>query len=103
MKDNPFGLEGRVAVVTGGGRGIGKAISTALVFAGAKEVAPLGITVNAVCPGLTRRNRTSCCFFVFRRSGIHYRGHFEYQRRRPDDLNFSIASKGEGVRMKFTL
>lgn len=38
MKDNPFGLEGRVAVVTGGGRGIGKAISTALVFAGAKVV-----------------------------------------------------------------
>ena len=38
MKDNPFGLKGRVAIVTGGGRGIGKAISSTLVFAGAKVV-----------------------------------------------------------------
>jgi len=36
MKDNPFRLEGRVAVVTGGGRGIGKAISAKLIEAGAK-------------------------------------------------------------------
>lgn len=38
MKDNPFGLKGRVAIVTGGGRGIGKAISSTLVFAGAKVI-----------------------------------------------------------------
>jgi NAD(P)-dependent dehydrogenase (short-subunit alcohol dehydrogenase family) len=38
MKDNPFGLEGRVAVVTGGGRGIGKAICAKLIEAGAKVV-----------------------------------------------------------------
>ncbi len=38
MKDNPFGLEGKVAVVTGGGRGIGKAISAKLIKAGAKVV-----------------------------------------------------------------
>jgi NAD(P)-dependent dehydrogenase (short-subunit alcohol dehydrogenase family) len=38
MKDNPFGLEGRVAVVTGGGRGIGKAISAKLIEAGAKVI-----------------------------------------------------------------
>ncbi len=38
MKDNPFGLEGRVAVVTGGGRGIGKAISAKLIKAGAKVI-----------------------------------------------------------------
>ena len=36
MKDNPSRLEGRVAVVTGGGRGIGKAISAKLIDSGAK-------------------------------------------------------------------
>lgn len=35
-KDNPFSLNGKTALVTGGGTGIGKAITVALVEAGAK-------------------------------------------------------------------
>jgi NAD(P)-dependent dehydrogenase (short-subunit alcohol dehydrogenase family) len=35
---NPFSLEGKVALVTGGGTGIGLAISTACVESGARVV-----------------------------------------------------------------
>jgi len=38
MKYDPSGLSGRVAIVTGGGRGIGKAICAKLIEAGAKVV-----------------------------------------------------------------
>ena len=53
--------------------------------------------------GLAGRNWPSCRVLMFGRSGIHHRSLLRHQRRRPDDLKFSIASKGERQRMKFTL
>lgn len=46
MKDNPCGLEGRVAVVTGGGRGIGKAICASLIQMALETFGKIDILVN---------------------------------------------------------
>ena len=49
MTENPFDLTGKVAVVSGAGRGIGKAIALALALLG-----PRAIVDRTLPPGLPK-------------------------------------------------
>ncbi|MFN5668699.1 SDR family NAD(P)-dependent oxidoreductase, partial [Bradyrhizobium sp.] len=63
MQSRPFSLDGRVAIVTGGGRGIGAAIVTRLAQAGATVVIAnrTADVAEALARGLAADGRTAHC------------------------------------------
>ena len=63
MQSRPFSLDGRVAIVTGGGRGIGAAIVTRLAQAGASVVIAnrTADVAEALARGLAADGRTAHC------------------------------------------